>query len=288
MPKKFVFLLEIIAIILASFYYILIEVIPDYKKNIGSSDKFINLENYENMLEFEITNKINFAVIINKNKSIYQIIFLDENASCLYNKNIENNDLESSLEMIIKILIENNYLDNSSIFKIIRYNDLYYQEFISSLNKILIKFNINNSIEIKKDLKEKAKELSISSEDDREILKYIDYYSKELTRTFKKQEKILEKKLDKTTSQEYINNVYKKIEKYINDNKIENLNKNNSDLIITLIPADNNGKYYPSNNSWYYVENKKVYAYIEIVENNQKYSYCFNGAIDFNKEGECK
>lgn len=288
MPKKFVFILEIIAIILASFYYILIEVIPDYKKNIGSSDKFINLENYENMLEFEIPNKINFAVIINKNKSIYQIIFLDENASCLYNKNIENNDLESSLEMIVKILIENNYLDNSSIFKIIRYNDLYYQEFISSLNKILIKFNINNSIEIKKDLKEKAKELSISSEDDREILKYIDYYSKELTRTFKKQEKILEKKLDKTTSQEYINNVYKKIEKYINDNKIENLNKNNSDLIITLIPADNNGKYYPSNNSWYYVENKKVYAYIEIVENNKKYSYCFNGAIDFNKEGECK
>ena len=186
------------------------------------------------MLEFEIPNKINFAVIINKNKSIYQIIFLDENASCLYNKNIENNDLESSLEMIIKILIENNYLDNSSIFKIIRYNDLYYQEFISSLNKILIKFNINNSIEIKKDLKEKAKELSISSEDDREILKYIDYYSKELTRTVKKQEKILEKKLDKTTSQEYINNVYKKIEKYINDNKNENLNKNNSDLIITL------------------------------------------------------
>ena len=89
MPKKFVFILEIIAIILASFYYILIEVIPDYKKNIGSSDKFINLENYENMLEFEIPNKINFAVIINKNKSIYQIIFLDENASCLYNKNID-------------------------------------------------------------------------------------------------------------------------------------------------------------------------------------------------------
>ena len=153
MPKKFVFILEIIAIILASFYYVLKEVIPDYKKNIGSSDKFINLENYENMVEFEIPNKINFAVIINKNKSIYQIIFLDENASCLYNKNIENNDLETSLEMIIKILIENNYLDNSSIFKIIRYNDLYYQEFISSLNKILIKFNINNYIEIKKDLK---------------------------------------------------------------------------------------------------------------------------------------
>ena len=38
MPKKFVFILEIIAIILASSYYVLKEVIPDYKKNIGSSE----------------------------------------------------------------------------------------------------------------------------------------------------------------------------------------------------------------------------------------------------------
>jgi hypothetical protein len=55
-----------------------------------------------------------------------------------------------------------------------------------------------------------------------------------------------------------------------------------------MIPADDEFKYYPSINSWYYVNDKKVYAYIEfVIDDNNIKSYCYNGSIDLVKEGVC-
>ena len=94
MEKKIVVILEILFIIGAFFFYTFKEVIPDYKKSIGSSDKFINTEVYNKMYEFNIDNKINFSIIIDENNKIYHMFFFDKESTCLANKNIENNKLE--------------------------------------------------------------------------------------------------------------------------------------------------------------------------------------------------
>jgi hypothetical protein len=55
-----------------------------------------------------------------------------------------------------------------------------------------------------------------------------------------------------------------------------------------MIPGDDEFKYYPSINSWYYVKDKKVYAYIEfVISDNKVKGYCYNGSIDLVKEGVC-
>ena len=93
--------------------------------------------------------------------------------------------------------------------------------------------------------------------------------------------------LSKTNSRTLSDNVYKKIENYIIDNNISNLDKDNDKLLITLIPADTSNKYYPTSNSWYYIKDKKVYAYIELNEAGNYYRYCYKGSIDDIKEGAC-
>ena len=54
------------------------------------------------------------------------------------------------------------------------------------------------------------------------------------------------------------------------------------------IPADEKANYYPNANSWYYIKEKKLYAYIEFGESNNKYGYCYKGSIDSIYEGECE
>ena len=66
------------------------------------------------------------------------------------------------------------------------------------------------------------------------------------------------------------------------------MGKDNTSLIIQVIPADVDGKYYPSSNSWYYIQNGKIYAYIEFSEENKIYGYCYQGTIESRSKGVCK
>lgn len=292
MKKKLLIILEILIIIGASLYYILKEVIPEYKSSIGSSDRFIKTSDYKNMIEFNIDNKVNFALVINEEKKIYHIMFFNEDAVCLYNKNIENSSISDGFNKITQLLIENGYLTSNSIIKVTKYDDYYYDEFKSSLSLILTKYKLNtNFIEDSSTLNVKADvlELNVNMEADNEsILRALDTYSKEFCRIEKNvSKKDSKQELDEGSSRKYINNVYKKIEDYINKNNISFLDRDNTELVINMIPADNNLEYYPSSNSWYYVSDGKVYAYIEIIDNDKSYSYCYNGSIDLSKKGEC-
>lgn len=288
MSKKILILLEILVVLIISVCYIVLEVIPEYKKNLGSSDYFIETENYLNMIELKV-GEVDFAVILNNDEMIYHIFFFNENALCLYNKEVEDNSVSRAIDKIVKILIESNYLSNTSIFEVTRYGENYYNEFKKDLLKILTKYDLNtNILESSSTLAEKAKFLDINSGDlKEEILRNIDYYSKEYSRN-------LNNNIDRGTSNlteenglELTKMVYKKIEGYINLNGIENLQKNNTEYIITTVAADIDNRYYPSSNSWYYVKSGKVYAYIEIVSGSKKIGYCYNGAIDLYKKGEC-
>lgn len=291
MSKKILYFLEIFIIILASIYYIFKEVIPDYRKNIGSSDKMINTSIYKNMIEIKINNKVNFAILINDESKIYHLLFFSENALCLYNKNIENTEIYDGLEKIVKLLIENNLLDNFSNIKIIKYNDFYYKNFLNNFKLIFNKFNLKSDFfEIESNIKEKLLDVDLIVKDEKDlenILINLDFYSKELIKSYKGKISTKYSMLKDEDVLSLSNNVYKKIEKYVIDNKIENLEKDNDELVISMIPIDSYLKYYPTTNSWFYVKDKNIYAYIELNLNEKNYKYCYNGSIDLVKEGVC-
>jgi hypothetical protein len=179
-------------------------------------------------------------------------------------------------------------LKNNSEIVITKYSDVYYGEFINSFKNILKKYSLNNNIkEDTSNLVGKAHMLKILGAGTSTILLKMDYYSKEMKLLYNTKNNKTINVINKNNSKKYTDNVYKKIEKYILENNIKNLKKNDTMLLINNIPADSDGKYYPTNNSWYYVDNGRVYAYIEIQNNESIYKYCYKGEIDLTNEGEC-
>ena len=184
--KRILLIVEIILIIGGLLFFTFKDAIPEYKSNYGSSDKFINTSNYKNLIEIEIDNKIDFGLIINDKYKISNIMFFDKNSICLYNQDIENKELDSSLDKIIILLIENNYLTTTSNINIIRYNNFYYNEFINKLTSSSSKYKLKPLVnEETKSLEDKAKDLELSGETDSEILQNLDYYSKQIISNIK-------------------------------------------------------------------------------------------------------
>lgn len=284
MEKKITIILEILIIGIAFFVYTFKEVIPEYKESIGSSDKFINSEIYKKMYEFNIDNKINFSIIIDENNKIYHMFFFDKESTCLANKNIENNKLEEGLKKIYVILLDNNLLSSSSIVNIIRYDntDNIIYDLVSDLH---MQYNITGNIILSDStLISKVESLKLESDED-SYLKDLDLYSKEYIRLTKN---IVLTKEESSNTRQYSDNVYNKITNYINTNNISNLSVNDTTLVINMIPGDEEFKYYPSINSWYYVKDGNVYAYIEfIINDSTAKGYCYNGSVDSVKEGVC-
>lgn len=290
MNKKILVLCEILFILGASIFYIIKEVVPELKEEFGSSDVLIKTDYYKNMVEFKIDNATNFGLVINEDKEIYHLMFFDKNSVCLYNQNIENSSVDKGLISIVKLLIENDYLKSDSIIKLTKYDNYYYDEFKKTLFDVFKKYNLNiKLIENNSSLKQKSEDLRLDSKkSDEEILRDMDYYSKEFPREYSnKSIKKAELVINGENSKSFTNNVYKTIEDYVSKKGITVLERNNTELVISMIPADSEEKYYPSGNSWYYVNGGKVYAYIEIIDNNKKYGYCYKGSIDLNVKGEC-
>lgn len=286
MTDKKMYLLEVIAFIIIVIIYFFVGVLPDVKKSMGSSDHYINAKEYSNMIEFNIDNKINFAYVINKNNIVYHILFFNKESMCLYNNGIEGNSISETSNNTVKILIENNYLKSNSKISLTRYSNNNYEEIKKSIMNSFTKYGINtNIVELENTIENKGKDLGISNVNDKSMmLRFIDMYSKEFinSNSSNKKEKV---EINSSTAKKYTDDVYRKIEKYIISNNIQTLDKNNTNLVITMIPIDDEGKYYPSNNSWYYVENSKIYAYIEVGNN---FGYCYNGSIENYNKGECK
>ena len=294
MEKRLTIILEVVIFVVVAIVFTIKNVIPEIKSSIGSSDGFIKTDLYKNMFEVNIDNNVRFSYVIDENGKVYHMLFFDMNSTCLYNKNIEGKYLNDAILTSIKILIEDDYLKNTSIISITKYGDYYYNEFMNSFKNNLKKYDINSEIIISSNsLKKLSNELGLDEADDNEYyLKELDLYSKEITRV-KKNSMLNHEDIENTqyirvdNAREYTNNVYKKIERYVLENKITVMDKYDNRLPITSIPADKDLKYYPSPNSWYYVKDGKLYAYIEIIDKGTSYSYCYNGSIDLNVRGEC-
>ena len=105
MSDKTIRNLEIIIIIALFLGGLFFKVLPEYKKSLGSSDAYIDLSNYDDLVEIYIDNKPNF-IIVTKKDSINGILFFDKESLCLYNQNIENSKIEDGITIIVEQLIK--------------------------------------------------------------------------------------------------------------------------------------------------------------------------------------
>ena len=294
MKEKTLTIIEIIIIFILMIGAIIFKFLPEYKASKGSSDTYINTENFQDLIEVRINDKPNFALVIT-DKTISNILFFDSSSSCLYNKNIEAKDINSGVKEIIKLLIENNYLKQNSTITLTTYKSTKHLEIKNAFLTETTKLNLNILLqETKSTIEEKAESFNITGEDELELLKEIEMYSKNIIRRvindvaqsedYNQQAQI---DLDENLSHEYADNIYKKIENYSRKNNIINQEISNQTLQISLIPANKEGTIFPDDTSWYYIKESKVYLYISITQNNKNYSYCYQGSIDDYKKGIC-
>lgn len=288
MQKKILLILEITVILGLSIFYVVHDVVPEYKEKLGSSDKFINTSDYRNMIEVRIDSKVRFLLVLNSEKKIYHIIFLSNEAMCLYNQNIESNDLSKGVSQIVRLLVEDERLTSTSSIEVTRYEDKFYQEFIGLFKKSLLEYGIGSlPLERSKSFSELAVEVGMDSQISLdEFLRELDYKSKEVfsgSSTSSEKSEVL----NETNGNSFTNKVYKKLEEYVFNNNIKFMDKNNKDFLISMVAADTKKRYFPTANSWYYVSDGKVYAYIELVSGEVKVGYCYSGSIDALKKGEC-
>ena len=292
MNEKIQSRLTIIVLIVIIIVGIFLKGIPELKESLGSSDKFITEKNYEDMVEFDINNNLNFAVVIKSNK-INHIFMFNEQSVILYNQDIENNSIKKSISMITNLLINSNNLTPTSQVTLTSYENKYYNEVKQSFINELKSNNYNNITILEKQttIEKKVKRLEIEYSKKDDLISKLDIYSKNIISSAKTNENSYSttesKTISKEQAKEYANNVYKKLENYVINNNIGEQDKNDTSLPINLIPASSDNTIYPNLDSWYYIKNKQVFAYIAIDTKDQTYGWCYNGGIDNYKEGEC-
>lgn len=279
------FIIRLVIIFIAVFIYTIVVSYPNFKKQFGSSDKYFNPDNYYDMLEVKV-DKIDFAFIINNKKKITNIFFFENNSLILYNKNIEGSNIEEGIEKFVLLLKENKYLTNDIKFLINSYQGRLLQDFKDSLEKILtkekIRFLVDGHVS---NLDKKLQELGMEIDSDLATnLENLDMYSKDVIRN-KETVEIVE--TDDKVVRGYAYNVYLKIENYIKENNISRQTIEEDQIPMVSIPADKKGEIYPSADSWYYVNDGRVYAYIKFIIGQDEYKYCYQGGIDNYKKGEC-
>ena len=294
MKEKHLTIIEIIIIFALMIGAIFFKFLPEYKESKGSSDTYIDIENYQDIIEIKVNNKPNFALVIT-DSNISNILFFDSASSCLYNQDIETKPISLGVKEIVELLIENNYLKQNSTIYLTTYKNKNISEIKNAFLTEFTKLNLNiTTTESKTTIEEKAKSLNLTATDETALLKEIEMYSKNIIRkitndvssstTTSKNQQI---DLDEKLSHEYADNVYKKIENYMRTNNITNQDVSNQTLQITLIPVNKEGTIFPDDASWYYIQDSKVYAYISITHNNKNYSYCYQASIDEYKKGQC-
>ena len=292
MKEKYKNILQIVIVFILIICALIFNVIPEYKASQGSSDKYIDTENYTDIVEVKVNNKPNFALIITDNQ-ISNILFFDQESLCLYNQNIEGLSIKDGTKKIIELLITNDYLKQDYFLILTKYKNKSYEKtkqyLLTALQDLSVTVNVQ---EESSSIEQKAKENNITYKDEISSLKEIELVSKDIVRqhnndvsyqsTINKPENITQ-----DNSREYTDTVYKKIESYMRSNNITNQTIDNQTLEITKIPANSRGNVFPDSTSWYYIEDSKVYAYISITINNNNYSYCYQASIDVYKKGQC-
>ena len=287
MSKKWQYILEGILVIVLIIAYSVIVVIPEYQKNKGSSQGFIETSRYENMIEVQIPSKLDVGFVLDSEGKIYHLFFFDKNAANLYNKNIENKEISKSLEKAIPILVQNGLIQEGDQIEFIRNNDSFYQEFQNSWNELILSYFIHTeTLEKVVSLKDRVLEIGVEEDSTSSLLLNLDFYSKEFVRDLD-QSVVSTSKFNEEIASQYADNIYLKLEEYVLKNNIQSLDRYNTELVVSLIPAEESLHYYPTTRSYFMVVEGKVTAFIEFQEDDTSFGFCYRGSLDSKEKGEC-
>ena len=285
--ERYLFIFELFILIVLFVLVTLFITWPEYKKTIGSSDKYINTEENFSLMEWTLPQEVNFILVINQEK-ITNILFLTDNTYCLYNQNIEGLTLEKGIREILKILMEESLITESDQLILTRYpQDDMYEKAKETLEEILFDFSLRLTIlEQNTTLEQKSQQLELDIEDTEELqLKRVELYSKEIIRQIKNDVSNPVPTLwDDDLAKQYSQEIYQKLMTYAQNVREQEIA--DTALPIQWIPVTSNTEVYPTENSWYYIRNYQVYAYIEF-EGDRVYSYCFSGSLENVKKGKC-
>lgn len=273
---KILYIVVVIAVLLGTFIYHF----PEFKKMISDIDNFINIDEYDTIVGIKIESGPEFLLVSNNDK-ITNILYLNSAATILYDKEIEKNNIKTSLDKILNILEEKDYLQTKKFTLVMYPDNKNYNEIKSIISKKIL---INEENKTYQDTVNEY-EISVSTGESqiRSIMKYSYIIISEY-----KNEKLNEGITNRMTEEESLlaaNRVYEKLLTYALD--VENQEINSKVLLIETIPANQDLTIYPSSKSWYYIKNHQVYAYINFTGLTDDYEFCYNGSIEKMKRGNC-
>ena len=275
MKKQYLIEVAITMILLVG--VVLFKFLPEYRQEYGSSDSLIYTD-LSRLVEIKIDG-VDFGYAYNDENKVRAIIFFNNNSTVLYNKNIENLSIDEALTKSLDILYNDKMIRENSIISIIKYQEdnIDYKTIIEKNLTNKINYSYEEQLSSLNTIKER---FNISEEDTSRIIYKLVLQSKEVARSAKNN--------DKTSYKEYTDNVYRQLVKYKDTNNIYAEEKDNHTIDISLIPADEDLTMFPTPNSYFYINEGMVFAYIEIDIEGNIISYCYNGNINNYDEGVCQ
>lgn len=275
MKKQYLIEVAITMILLVG--VVLFKFLPEYKQEYGSSDSLIYTD-LSRLVEIKIDG-VDFGYAYNDENKVRAIIFFNNNSTVLYNKNIENLSIDEALTKSLNILYNNKMIRENSIITIIKYQEdsIDYKSIVDNNLTNKINYSYDEQLSSLNTIKER---FNISEEDTSRIIYRLVLQSKEVARSAKNN--------DKTSYKDYTDNVYRQLVKYKDTNNIYNEEKDNHTIDISLIPADEDLTMFPTPNSYFYINEGMIFAYIEIDIEGNIISYCYNGNINNYDEGVCQ
>ncbi|MBQ1551573.1 MAG: hypothetical protein IIZ67_05670 [Bacilli bacterium] len=275
MKKQYLIEVAITMILLVG--VVLFKFLPEYRQEYGSSDSLIYTD-LSRLVEIKIDG-VDFGYAYNDENKVRAIIFFNNNSTVLYNKNIENLSIDEALTKSLDILYNDKMIRENSIISIIKYQEdnIDYKTIIEKNLTNKINYSYEEQLSSLNTIKER---FNISEEDTSRIIYKLVLQSKEVARSAKNN--------DKTSYKEYTDNVYRQLVKYKDTNNIYTEEKDNHTIDISLIPADEDLTMFPTPNSYFYINEGMVFAYIEIDIEGNIISYCYNGNINNYDEGVCQ
>lgn len=288
--KIWIYIIEILVIVGACIYLGITKVLPEYQESVGSSEKLFNMNDFQTAVEVKIPTGPEFFILLDKKDKVMSILVENEESSPIINKNIEGKKIQEAINDIFQILIDNQKINNKNIVLINYGEDTIYHQIVELIKNILLENNMSSQvIEESSTWKQKAQELGINEDKEDEIIWSLYLQSADIidnmdsTITTNTDATII----SKDQAIEYADSIYAKLTTYMINANVENQEKNALNMPIQYIPADNNNTIYASSDSWYYIQDYKVYAEITLASSNYRYTFCYNGSNEDRKEGIC-
>ena len=271
MSKKIEKIIKI-SIFIIIVVYALKTTLPEYLKQSEIKELWNQSQNYQSMIEIKINHTIDLGMIIDKNKRVYHLYFFTKDSLIFQEQKIEKETLEEALKKILELATQKKYLTKSSSLEIICYNKTDIVGKIEEWQDEYLNFSLTY-----KTLAEKAQELGINSTKKNWILWGMELYSQSIIETTPM---TFTQEISYEEAQIWSKNIYQKLEDYIAKNQLTDFTKEEAPLYIQLIPADENGKYYANEHSWYSLTNHQLNAYIEFTLPNSSFSFCYHGSLE--------